>query len=148
MRFCLALYIAASLVYKLAAANLKPNILVLFADDLGHADIGVYGAPTTTTPNIDALANEGVKFTAWYSGFHICSPSRAAMMTGRLCIRSGTCGGSYLGGVFGNSPKVIVCTIKTLLQLAHILSRTIIFCLCFSSSRLGSQQMKPLLLRL
>jgi arylsulfatase A len=71
---------------------------------LGVGDLGVTGHPTTHTPNIDALANGGVRFTAWYSGFHICSPSRAAMLTGRLCVRSGTCGAGWLGGVFSNKP--------------------------------------------
>jgi arylsulfatase A len=96
-----------------ASSSAKPNVLVLFADDMGHADLGVYGAPTTSTPNLDKLANEGVRFTAWYSGFHICSPSRAAMMTGRLCVRSGTCGAGWLGGVFGNAPVAGLPTNET-----------------------------------
>ena len=136
----------------------------------GVGDLGVLGHPTISSPNLDVLANSGVRFTAWYSGFHICSPSRAAMLTGkqrspafhlpsptpthplprqhpacrhgdettrspttllqppclsfppafpsplhppghtaltlagRLCIRSGTCGSSYTGGVFSNKP--------------------------------------------
>lgn len=81
----------------------KPNVVVLFADDMGVGDLGVLGHPTISSPNLDKIANGGVRFTAWYSGFHICSPSRAAMMTGRLCVRSGTCGG-HLGGVFSNKP--------------------------------------------
>jgi hypothetical protein len=72
--------------------------------DLGVGDLAVYGHPTTSTPHIDALAESGVRFTAWYSGFHICSPSRAAMLTGRLCVRSGTCGKDWKGGVFSNKP--------------------------------------------
>eukprot|EP00035_Acanthoeca_spectabilis_P036383 m.39286 g.39286 ORF g.39286 m.39286 type:complete len:1090 (-) comp7942_c0_seq1:51-3320(-) len=82
----------------------KPNVLILFADDMGVGDLGVYGHPSIKSPNLDALAASGVRFTAWYSGFHICSPSRAAMLTGRLCVRSGTCGSSWTGGVFGNAP--------------------------------------------
>ena len=52
----------------------KPNVLILFADDLGYGDLSDYGHPTTSTPNLDSLANKGVKFTQWYSGFHVCSP--------------------------------------------------------------------------
>ena len=78
----------------------RPNILVLFADDLGSGDLSSFGHPTTSTDNLDALANSGIKFTQWYSGFHVCSPSRAAMMTGRLPIRTGCAGDSPLGGVF------------------------------------------------
>jgi len=84
-------------------AGSKPNILVLFADDLGSGDLGVYGHPTIRTPNLDKLANEGVRFTQWYSGFHVCSPSRSSMMTGRIPIRIGTAGAAWTGGVFGKS---------------------------------------------
>ncbi len=52
------------------------------------------------SPNLDALAHDGIKFTQWYSGFHVCSPSRGTMMTGRLPIRLGLAGAGPLGGVF------------------------------------------------
>ena len=80
--------------------NARPNILVLFADDLGSGDLAVYGHPTTSTPNLDALAASGIRFTQWYSGFHVCSPSRGSMMTGRLPVRIGLAGASWTGGVF------------------------------------------------
>ena len=95
------LLVALAMVGGASAAG-KPNVLVLFADDMGVSDLGVYGHPTIASPHLDRLANAGVRFTAWYSGFHICSPSRAAMLTGRLCVRSGTCGSNRLGGVFSN----------------------------------------------
>jgi len=105
----LARHCAAKQLLVACAAKQRPRRLLTFAhrrcaDDLGVGDLGVTGHPTTHTPNIDALANGGVRFTAWYSGFHICSPSRAAMLTGRLCVRSGTCGANWLGGVFSNKP--------------------------------------------
>lgn len=81
----------------------KPNFLILFADDMGYGDISANGHPTILTPNIDRLAREGMMFTQWYSGFHVCSPSRAAMLTGRLPIRSGCAGDHWQGGVFMNN---------------------------------------------
>jgi arylsulfatase A-like enzyme len=84
----------------LAVCAEKPNLLILFADDLGVGDLSYAGHPTIQTPNIDQLAMEGIRFTQWYSGFHVCSPSRASMMTGRLPIRNGCAGGSWTGGVF------------------------------------------------
>jgi len=77
--------------------NEKPNIILLFADDLGYGDLGVFGHPTIKTPNLDQLASEGVKLTQFYVAASICTPSRAALMTGRLPIRNGMCGGR---GVF------------------------------------------------
>ena len=66
-----------------------PNILILFADNLGYNDIGTYGAPTAQTPNIDRLADEGLKFTHWNSAAHLCSASRAALLTGQYPVRQG-----------------------------------------------------------
>lgn len=83
---------------KVVAAS--PNILVLFADDMGYGDVSYGNHPTLSTPNLDTLAREGMRFTQWYSAFHICSPSRSSMMTGRLPIRTGVIGG-WQGGVFG-----------------------------------------------
>lgn len=67
----------------------KPNIIVVFCDDLGYGDLGVYGHPTTATPNLDRLAFEGQKWTNFYASAPVCTPSRAGLMTGRLAVRSG-----------------------------------------------------------
>lgn len=83
----------------------RPNFLILFADDMGYGDMSCNGHPTISTPNLDQLASEGTRFTQWYSGFHVCSPSRASMLTGRLPIRSGTAGPSWTGGVFQSTAK-------------------------------------------
>jgi arylsulfatase A len=67
---------------------LPPNIVVIFADDMGYGDLGSFGAPNTRTPRLDAMAAEGQKWTNFYVQ-PVCSPSRAALLTGRLPVRSG-----------------------------------------------------------
>lgn len=75
---------------KTATAE-KPNVVIIFCDDLGYGDLGCYGHPTIKTPNLDRMAREGQKWTNFYCAAPICTPSRAALMTGRLPIRSGMC---------------------------------------------------------
>ena len=62
--------------------NDKPNIIVIYTDDLGYGDIGANGATEIKTPNIDALANGGVRFTNGYASSATCTPSRYALLTG------------------------------------------------------------------
>jgi arylsulfatase A-like enzyme len=69
----------------------KPNFVIIFCDDMGYGDIGCYGHPTIRTPHIDRMAAEGQKWTDFYVGASVCTPSRAALLTGRLPIRSGMC---------------------------------------------------------
>ena len=66
-----------------------PNIIVIVADDLGYADIGVHGGKDIPTPNIDSLAKNGVRFTDAYVSGPYCSPTRAGLMTGRYPQRFG-----------------------------------------------------------
>ncbi len=68
-----------------------PNFIILFCDDLGYGDLSCYGHPTIKTPNLDKMAQEGMKFTQFFVGASICTPSRAALLTGRYPIRSGMC---------------------------------------------------------
>ena len=63
---------------------MKPNIVMILADDLGYGDISSYGGPETQTPHIDAIAAEGMRFTRFYANSPVCSPSRASLMTGRF----------------------------------------------------------------
>ncbi len=67
----------------------KPNVIVIYLDDLGYGDLGCYGSDAILTPHIDALADSGVRFTNWYSCSPVCSPSRAALLTGRAPMRAG-----------------------------------------------------------
>lgn len=66
-----------------------PNVVVIFADDLGYGDLACYGHPTIKTPHLDRMAAEGLRFTQFYSAAVVCTPSRAALMTGRHAIRCG-----------------------------------------------------------
>ena len=69
--------------------GLPPNLIVIFCDDLGYGDLGSFGHPTIRTPNLDRMAREGQKWTHFYSAASVCTPSRAALLTGRLPVRNG-----------------------------------------------------------
>jgi len=76
----------------------RPNIILIMADDLGYGDIGCYGSKKISTPNIDALAKGGMKFTDYHSNCPVCSPTRAALLTGRYQQRAGIEGVIYAKG--------------------------------------------------
>ncbi|MBS1564691.1 MAG: sulfatase-like hydrolase/transferase, partial [Bacteroidetes bacterium] len=63
-------------------ASAKPNIILIVADDLGYGDLACYGQQKIKTPNIDAMARAGMRFTQFYAGTAVCAPSRASLMTG------------------------------------------------------------------
>jgi arylsulfatase A len=82
---CAALVLCAAA----AAEQARPNIVFLLADDLGYADLSVYGSPHIQTPHLDGLAKGGLRFTDFYAASAVCSPSRAATLTGRFSVRVG-----------------------------------------------------------
>lgn len=86
-----------------AAEAGKPNIVVIFADDLGFGDVGCYGATHVQTPNIDRLASQGRRFTDAHSASAVCSPSRYALLTGRYPVRHG----NLWNPVFLRSPLAV-----------------------------------------
>lgn len=88
MIFTPLFFFACLLTSFVAAAQKLPNVVVLLADDLGYQDVGCYAGPVKT-PAIDELATRGTRFTDFYSGCAVCSPSRATLMTGRHHIRAG-----------------------------------------------------------
>ena len=79
-----------------------PNIIVIFTDDLGYGDLSSYGHPTIRTPELDAMAMEGQRWTSFYVAANVCTPSRAALLTGRYPVRSGMTS-KVTGVLFPNS---------------------------------------------
>src|SRR3954462_3167691 len=88
--FCRAIFLAFVCAGSLPAADdKKPNILFIVGDDMGYADVGFHGCKDIPTPNLDALAASGVRFTSGYVSAPYCSPSRAGLLTGRYQQRFG-----------------------------------------------------------
>src|SRR6187200_537864 len=83
----LAFVLAMLAVGPLAAADPRPNFVVIKIDDLGYADVGPFGSKLNRTPNLDRMAREGRKLTSFYAA-PVCSPSRAALMTGSYAKRA------------------------------------------------------------
>jgi arylsulfatase A-like enzyme len=89
-------------IHSLATAADRPNVVLIYADDLGYGDVGCYGATEVKTPNLDRLAREGLRFTDAHSAAATCTPSRYAMLTGEYAWRKkGT------GILPGDAPLII-----------------------------------------
>ena len=92
----------AAIAMQAATAAERPNIVLIYADDLGYGDVGCYGATAVKTPNIDRIAREGLRFTDAHSAAATCTPSRYAMLTGEYAWRrKGT------GILPGDAPLII-----------------------------------------
>ena len=117
-------------------AMAKPNFIVIFIDDMGYGDIGPFGSKKNDTPHLDRMAKEGMKLTSFYVASPVCSPSRAALMTGSYPKRVGLAKGSghivlFPGDVHGLNPKEI--TIAEMLKEAGYATG------CFGKWHLGDQ---------
>ena len=86
---CFAALLRSPVLPAAAAAQSRPNVVLVFADDLGWADLGCTGSTFYATPRLDRLATEGMLFTNAYAACPVCSPTRAALMTGRWPARVG-----------------------------------------------------------
>lgn len=96
----LTLQLALLAAIAFVSSARPPNVLVFFVDDLGYFDLGCQGNASVASPRIDQLAADGVRFTQWLSGSSICTPSRGALMTGRLPIRIGLASSDFKTRVF------------------------------------------------
>jgi len=100
------------------AANTKPNIVFILADDLGYGDVGCFGQKEIRTPNIDRLASEGMKLTHFYSGASVCAPSRCVLMTGKHGGRCRVRGNAPMAQRLKQSLMPDDVTVATLLKRA------------------------------
>jgi arylsulfatase A-like enzyme len=110
-----ALLVICSAVSKVPAVE-PPNVVIIFCDDLGWGDLGCYGNPTIRTPHLDRMASEGQKWTQFYVAAPVCTPSRAALMTGRYPIRNGMTSNKR-GVLFPNSGGGLPADEVTLAEL-------------------------------
>ena len=77
------LLLLVTILFSCSKQKKLPNIVFFLVDDLGWTDVGCYGSSFYETPNIDRLAEEGVRFTSAYAACHVCSPTRASIITGK-----------------------------------------------------------------
>ncbi|BDS08562.1 arylsulfatase [Oceaniferula spumae] len=119
MRIFIQAAITLVLSQPVTAAE-QPNIIVIVADDMGYGDLGFTGHPKIKTPHLDALAKGGATFNHFYSPAQVCSPTRSAMLTGRMPHRHGIY--SFIGGSSGNLthlPKSEVTITQTLRKAGY-----------------------------
>ncbi|GAB1599404.1 N-acetylgalactosamine-6-sulfatase-like [Argonauta hians] len=85
----LEILLSLAIFFHTECVNSQPNFIIMLMDDMGWGDLGILGEPNKETPNIDEMAAQGMLLTDFYSANPLCSPSRAALLTGRLPIRNG-----------------------------------------------------------
>src|SRR5215213_4911455 len=101
----LAALCALSLTVPVAAAPPRTNVVFILIDDLGWTDLGCYGSDLYRTPHIDRLARDGVRFTSAYSACCVCSPTRAAVLTGKYPARLHVT--DWIPGLVPANPKLL-----------------------------------------
>jgi len=98
-----------------SAKSVRPNVIVMMADDLGYGDLGCYGGKVLKTPVLDKMAREGVRLTSFYAGCTVCTPSRMALLTGAYPARLG-----WRGGVVGYGVKPVNGLAPEALTMAEV----------------------------
>lgn len=88
-RHLFATSLGLPLAAQAADPSSPPNVVILFADDMGYSDLSCYGNPVIRTPNLDRLAAEGMRYTSFYAAAAVCTPSRVGLLTGRYPVRAG-----------------------------------------------------------
>ncbi|MGQ1891314.1 sulfatase family protein [Thermophagus sp. OGC60D27] len=106
----------------------KPNVVIIFTDDQGYQDLGCYDSPKIKTPNIDKMAEEGIRFTDFYVSASVCSPSRASLLTGKYSFGNGV-GGVVFPDRKGMDPQQVT--------LAEVLKTAGYATACFGKWHLG-----------
>ena len=104
----------AAMSFGAIQAASTPNVIIIMADDQGYQDLGCFGSPKIKTPHIDRMAKEGMRFTDFYSGASVCTPSRAALLTGCYAKRVGGLGVLFPRDKRGLNPDEV--TIADLLK--------------------------------
>jgi arylsulfatase A-like enzyme len=104
-RLCVAVVLAVLVSESAVAQDRPPNLLIVFADDLGYGDVGCYGATGFQTPNLDRMAREGNRLTSFYVAQAVCGASRAALLSGCYPNRIGMLGAPNHRAVHGINPE-------------------------------------------
>ena len=110
----LSLAVCSAITFFASAQAATPNVIIIMADDQGYQDLGCFGSPKIKTPHIDRMAKEGMRFTDFYSGAAVCTPSRASLLTGCYAKRVGGLGVLFPRDKRGLNPDEI--TIADLLK--------------------------------
>src|SRR5215218_3449509 len=100
------LSLPSGLALRAADPPPRPNVIVILADDLGWTDLACYGSDLHETPHLDRLARDGVRFTQNYSACTVCSPTRAALLTGKYPARLHVT--DWIPGQMPDNPKLLV----------------------------------------
>lgn len=130
--FCLALLMGPATAALAETGERPPNVVIIFTDDQGYGDLGVFGAEGFETPNIDRMAAEGRKFTRWYSAQPVCSASRTALLTGCYPNRVG------IHGALGPGSRVGISADET--TLAEVFKQKDYATACFGKWHLGDHE--------
>jgi len=137
---CCAVVLASGIAYSDTlndngdgSGEAPPNVVIVFCDDLGYGDLGSFGSTNIRTPHLDRMAAEGQKWTSFYVADPVCTPSRAALMTGRYPIRNGM-SSAHFSVLFPNSQGGLP---QEEVTLANLLKQKDYATACFGKWHLG-----------